>query len=75
MLRKLFTKHPKEVGETYWQHFRTASKISFRCFLASVCQFIHAVFPFFKPPGGTSVDSMKGFLNEVSPGSRKKKDL
>jgi hypothetical protein len=75
MLRKLFTKHPSEVGETYWEHLRSASRISGRSFLASVCQLIHAVLPFFKPPPGTDVNSMKRFLQEVSPDTRKKNNL
>jgi len=75
MLKKLFTKHPNEVGETYWQHFKAASRISWRSFLVSMTQLIHAIFPFFKPPLGTDVNSMKNFLQEVSPDTRKKNNL
>jgi hypothetical protein len=41
-----FTRHPEEVGMTYFQHFRfamTLAKLSFRACFASV---VHAFFPF-----------------------------
>ena len=67
------TEHPQSVGETYWQHFRVAASISARCLLASLFQMVHAILPFVNPPFGTHVDSMKDFLEEVSPSNRKKK--
>lgn len=41
-----FTKHPKEVGMTYWQHFIFAlnlAQLNLRACLASI---FHAFFPF-----------------------------
>ena len=45
-LKKLFTKHPNCIGETYWQHNRCAIKYSLMFFLAGVVCMIHAWFPF-----------------------------
>lgn len=72
---KLFTKHPHEVGETYFQHFRAAMHISSRHFLAAMFQAIHAAFPFVKPPIGTDVESMLLFLSSKQPSERKKESL
>ncbi len=43
---KIFTKHPKSLGESYWQHFAKAVKFSYKMLLASVACFIHAWLPF-----------------------------
>ena len=44
---RLFLKHPNSVGETYWQHFRYASGLSFTfirvglmCIIHSFCTFM-----------------------------------
>ena len=39
------SKHPQELGETYWQHFWTVMRLSFRMWKSSVVLFIHAIFP------------------------------
>ena len=39
------TKHPNENNMTYKQHFIHASKISFWLGYASICLFIHAIYP------------------------------
>ena len=41
-----FTKHPKEVNETYLEHMWCAIKFSFKLACVSFCAFIHAIFPF-----------------------------
>jgi len=75
MLRNLFTKHPKSVGETYWQHLSVAARISARCLCASLFQAVHALLPFVSPPDKFRVDTMKEFFEGVSPSNRKKKNL
>ena len=42
----IFSKHPKEVGETYLQHLVAACKYGFVLFGLFVIAIIHAVFPF-----------------------------
>ena len=46
MKTNLFTSHPQEVGETYWQHQRRALVFSFEMFLTAWAALIHAIFPF-----------------------------
>ena len=41
-----FTKHPKEVNETYLEHMWCAIKFSFKLECLACCAFIHAIFPF-----------------------------
>ena len=41
-----FTKHPKEVNETYLEHMWCALKFSFKLEYLAFCAFIHAIFPF-----------------------------
>ena len=41
-----FTKHPNEVGETYFQHMRCALGFHFTLLRLSLCALVHAVFPF-----------------------------
>jgi hypothetical protein len=42
----LFTKHPKEVGETYLQHMCVALGFSFVFLLLTLSAFVHAFVPF-----------------------------
>ena len=46
-MANIFTKHPKEVGESYLQHLWEALKYSFNLFLLFLAAFIHSIFPFF----------------------------
>ena len=43
---KLFTSHPKSIGETYFQHFVFASKFALQMLIGGIACFLHAVFPF-----------------------------
>jgi len=45
-MRRLFTDHPKEAGETYFQHFIFTIFTAFRVVLCGVIIFIHGIFPF-----------------------------
>jgi len=45
-MANIFTKHPKEVGESYLQHLLVALKYSFTLFLLFLTTFIHSIFPF-----------------------------
>lgn len=44
-LSRLFADHPREVGESYVQHFAAAAKFGFRLMRLAGCAFIHAVTP------------------------------
>lgn len=45
-LQRLFTQHPASVGETYWQHMRTAWGFAACMLLGGIACFIHGIFPF-----------------------------
>ncbi len=40
-----FTKHPQDVGESYFQHLRVASGFSGLFFQLALVSMVHAVFP------------------------------
>ncbi len=41
----IFTRHPKSVGESYWQHMGTALSFAGSMLLGSAAALVHAVFP------------------------------
>jgi len=45
-VNNIFTKHPKEVGESYLRHMFNALRYSFTFLLLFVIAFIHAILPF-----------------------------
>lgn len=55
MLVRLFTEHPKSVGETYWRHMGTALGVWLRLGVAGTCVFIHAFLPFLFPTTGSRI--------------------
>ena len=69
---RLFTDHPREVGENYFTHALAASKIALKFAIAAPMQLLHAVFPFIQPPFGSDTTSMKSFLRKMSARARKK---
>ena len=42
----IFTKHPHELGETYFGHMFAAIRYSFTFFLLFFVTVVHAIFPF-----------------------------
>lgn len=58
-MANIFTNHPKEVGETYFQHLWVALKYSFKLLLLFIIAFIHSFFPFiFKAHTSTKIIEM-----------------
>lgn len=45
MLRRLFLDHPREVGESYGEHFGAAARYGFRLMGAAGAAFVHALVP------------------------------
>ena len=45
-MKKLFTKHPGEVEETYFEHMCCAMKFHFTLLRLSFAALVHAIFPF-----------------------------
>lgn len=54
-MMKLFTAHPRSIGETYLEHLLFASRFGFTMFRASLACFIHAVFPFVFERTGSNI--------------------
>ena len=71
LLDRLFFEHPRSVDETYWQHFRCATTVSFKLLCACVCQLLHAVIPGIHPPYGTDLRSLAEFCDSRLPEKRK----
>ena len=45
-MTNIFTKHPKEVGETYLEHMFNAVRFAFTFLLLIIVALIHSIFPF-----------------------------
>ncbi len=45
MIAKLFTEHPRSLGETYGQHARTAFHFGWRMTLGGLACMVHAIIP------------------------------
>jgi hypothetical protein len=43
---RIFTEHPSSIGESYWEHMRCATRVTFRMRLLGLAVFIHAFLPF-----------------------------
>ena len=67
MARNPFTDHPREVGETYAEHFGVASRTGVKMFVGSLACFVHAIFPFLCVTRGSETikDLHKGLSKRV----------
>ncbi|MDT7933787.1 MAG: DUF6356 family protein [Sphingomonadaceae bacterium] len=45
-LRRLFTEHPRSVGESYFEHMATAASFGRHMLVGALACFVHAVAPF-----------------------------
>ena len=58
-----FTHHPKEVGESYSEHFTMAAGFGFQMIGAGLAALVHAVFPFlFIETGSRTLRRLHGRL-------------
>ena len=62
---KLFTEHPNNVGETYFQHMKVALKYSLTFFGLGIVAFIHSIFPFMFVT--TASDKVKELYSSFKP--------
>ena len=54
-----FTRHPKEVGESYGHHLMNASAFGFRMLAGGLAVLVHSVFPFmFVNTGSRTMDKL-----------------
>ena len=49
-----FQQHPRDVGETYWEHSRHALGFASHLFVAAGACFVHAILPFFFTSTGSA---------------------
>lgn len=54
MARNPFTDHPREVGETYFEHMGVAGRVGVKMAIGALGCFVHAVFPFLCVRTGSS---------------------
>lgn len=59
-----FTRHPREVGESYGEHMAAASNFGFTMLFGGICALIHGVFPFlFVKTGSRTMKSLQRQLS------------
>ena len=54
-IKALFTEHPADVGETYFEHMLAALGFSMRLFLAGLASLVHALLPFLCIKTGSTI--------------------
>ena len=60
-MKRLFTEHPKAVGETYWQHLAHATGFGVRMILGGAACILHGVLPFlFVKTGSRQIETLHG---------------
>ena len=71
-LFKLFTEHPKKVGETYFQHLKVAFGMGLLLLILGVVCSIHAILPFlFEKTTSTKIKQLCSFINDRNNGEYK----
>ena len=49
-----FTHHPRELGETYFEHMGVAARVGGKLLVGALACFVHAIFPFLCVTTGSS---------------------
>jgi hypothetical protein len=64
-----FTRHPREVGETYFEHMAAAAGVGLRMAAGAAACFVHAVFPFlFVRTGSATIDRLHRKIHKRTDG-------
>ena len=59
MARNPFTRHPREVGESYFEHMGVAARVGVQMTVGAFACFVHAVFPFlFVRTGSETIEKL-----------------
>lgn len=65
MANNPFTRHPREVGESYPEHFTNAAGFGVQMLAAGLASLIHAIFPFlFVETGSRTLRRLHGRLTK-----------
>ena len=68
-----FTKHPKSVDETYFEHMKCAFKFFYTLLGLSIAALVHSVFPFlFEYTASRGVKELNDCMKERNDTSNKK---
>ena len=60
-----FTHHPREVGESYFEHLATAAGFGAVMLGGALCVMVHAIFPFlFVNTGSRTMDRLHKRMNK-----------
>ena len=71
-VRKAFTEHPEETGETYLEHLWFTAKMSARLLYAMVVLLIHGIFPFLLMRSASKqIEAIYGIIKTRIPKSRR----
>ena len=63
-----FTKHPKSVDETYFEHMRCAFKFFYKLLGLSLAALVHAIFPFlFQTTASRGVKKLNDCMKDRKP--------
>jgi Family of unknown function (DUF6356) len=69
MANNPFTHHPREVGETYFEHMGAAAGVGLRMAAGAAACFVHAVFPFlFVRTGSATIDRLHRKIHKRTDG-------
>ena len=64
----IFTRHPRQVGETYFEHMKFAGAFGINMFIGGLACMTHAIFPFlFEKTGSNKLLSMTRHFVERMP--------
>ena len=64
MLQRIFTDHPRSLGETYFEHQRTALSFSWGLIAAGLAAGVHGIFPcFFETTASRAIRRMHDRLS------------
>jgi hypothetical protein len=64
MARNPFTHHPREVGESYGEHFTNAGRFGIRMIGGGIACIVHAIFPFLFVNKGS--ETVKGLHTKLA---------
>ena len=65
MLDRLFTAHPRTIGETYGEHFGIASRFGLTMIRGGLCALVHAAVPaWFETAGSDTIRRLNKIMVE-----------
>ena len=74
-MRNPFTAHPREVGETYFEHGVFACRYGAKMALGGVAAFIHGLLPFlFQKTGSSVTRELNAALEESQARAQRRRD-